>query len=114
MARQTRLRRRFRLRRWLPIAALALLASLYYKPVRSYVDARHALAGRALEVRELRRERRGLERRLAETESDEALLREARRLGYVKPGERLFVVRGIRAWERRGRSLEESGRRTTR
>jgi hypothetical protein len=26
--------------------------------------------------------------------------REARRLGYVKPGERLFIVKGIGAWRR--------------
>jgi hypothetical protein len=26
------------------------------------------------------------------------LLREARRLGFVKPGEQLFIVRGIAAW----------------
>ncbi len=27
-------------------------------------------------------------------------MREARRLGYVKPGERLFIVKGINAWRR--------------
>ena len=26
------------------------------------------------------------------------LVREARRLGFVKPGEQLFIVRGIAAW----------------
>jgi len=28
------------------------------------------------------------------------LIREARRLGLVKPGERLFIVRGIAAWRK--------------
>ena len=41
-----------------------------------------------------------LERRLAEADTPEALAREARRLGYVKPGERLFIVKGIDAWRR--------------
>jgi hypothetical protein len=27
--------------------------------------------------------------------------REARRLGYVVPGERLFIVKGIQSWRRR-------------
>ena len=34
------------------------------------------------------------------TTSDAALAREARRIGYVKPGERLFIVKGINAWQR--------------
>ena len=34
------------------------------------------------------------------TTSDAALAREARRIGYVKPGERLFIVKGIAAWQR--------------
>jgi hypothetical protein len=29
------------------------------------------------------------------------LIREARRLGLVKPGEQLFIVRGIAAWRKR-------------
>jgi hypothetical protein len=32
--------------------------------------------------------------------SDAALAREARRIGYVKPGERLFIVKGISSWQR--------------
>jgi hypothetical protein len=30
----------------------------------------------------------------------EQLVREARRLGLVKPGERLFIVKGIPAWRK--------------
>jgi hypothetical protein len=29
-----------------------------------------------------------------------ALAREARRLGYVRPGEHLFIVKGIAAWKK--------------
>ena len=32
--------------------------------------------------------------------SVDSIEREARRIGYVKPGERLFVVKGIPAWRK--------------
>ena len=35
-----------------------------------------------------------------EADTPEALTREARRIGYVKPGERLFIVKGIAGWRR--------------
>jgi hypothetical protein len=41
-----------------------------------------------------------LQRRLTQGDTEEALTREARRLWYVKPGERLFIVKGIDAWRR--------------
>jgi cell division protein FtsB len=94
------LRRRPRLLRWFALAALLLIGLLYYSPVRSYVDTRGALAGRLAEVRELERERASLRRRLAARSSEEALRREARKLGYVRPGERLFIVKGVPAWKR--------------
>ena len=43
---------------------------------------------------------RFLERRLADSDTPQAVTREARRLGYVEPGERLFIVKGIAAWRR--------------
>ena len=49
----------------------------------------------------LQAERTRLERRLVLAQSVETLGREARRLGYVKPGERLFIVKGILQWQRR-------------
>ena len=41
-----------------------------------------------------------LELRLVNTKSVGSLEREARRIDYVKPGERLFVVKGIPAWRK--------------
>lgn len=76
------------------------VAFLYYQPLRSYFGTRHALENRAAEVRALRAEKRALERRLAAGDTPEALAREARRLGFVKPGEQLFIVKGIDAWRR--------------
>ena len=51
-------------------------------------------------MRALRAQKLRLERRLAESDTAQAVTREARRLGYVKPGERLFIVKGIAAWRR--------------
>jgi hypothetical protein len=41
-----------------------------------------------------------LGRRLAGGDTPAAVEGEARRLGYVKPGERLFIVKGIVSWRR--------------
>ena len=98
------------LRRWLAAGALVVIGLLYYKPVRTYVDTRHALAGRAAEVHELQRERAVLSRRVTASTSPEALAREARRLGLVKPGERLFIVKGIPAWRRAHSTLRRRER----
>lgn len=88
------------LRRWLGIGALALIAFLYYKPLRTYFGTRSALAERKAEVRALRAEQRKLDLSLARSGSTEELAAQARALGFVKPGERLFIVKGIGAWKR--------------
>jgi hypothetical protein len=51
-----------------------------------------------------------LERKLRLSTSDGALAREARRLGLVRPGERLFIVQGIDAWKRLRSSIAGRGR----
>jgi cell division protein FtsB len=109
--RQKRARRPSRsslVRRWVALGALVLVAALYVQPLRAYLAARGTVAGQAAEVRVLERQHRVLRRRLAERRSDTALLREARRLGYVRPGERLFVVKGIPAWRQARARLDES------
>ena len=86
---------------WLvAVAALALLGFLYYRPVKAYVRAQAALEERAAEVRQLTAERTKLRRRLRLDVSGATLVREARRLGLVRPDERLFIVKGIDAWQR--------------
>jgi cell division protein FtsB len=95
-------------RRWVALGGLVLVGALYVQPLRSYLETRGTVAAQAAEVRELRREHARLERRLAIRTSDAALLREARRLGWVKPGERLFVVKGIPAW-RAARAAQAGG-----
>ena len=86
--------------RWLALAGLVLIGFFYYQPVRSYFETRDALERRLAEVQALERERRILERGLASSSTDAAVARVARRLGFVKPGERLVIVKGIRAWRR--------------
>jgi cell division protein FtsB len=96
-----RSRRRPPLARWLAVGTLAVVALLYYRPLKSYFEMRSALEHRAAEVQSLRTERRVLARRLAGSDTPEALARRARRLGLVKPGERLFIVKGIDEWRAR-------------
>jgi hypothetical protein len=71
---------------------------LYYRPLASYFETRNNLAAERAEVETLRIARAQLELRLTNSTSSEATEREARRIGYVKPGEELFVVKGIPAW----------------
>lgn len=86
--------------RWFAVAAIALIGLLYYKPLRSYFGTRAELHARKAEVRQLSAQKRTLERRLAQVGTGEALLRQARRLGLVRPGERLYIIKGIEAWRR--------------
>ncbi len=86
--------------RWLAVAVVGFVAFLYVQPLRSYFSTRDALAQRAKEVRVLRAEKARLQHQLLTADTPEVLTREARRLGYVKPGERLFIVKGIAAWRR--------------
>ncbi len=95
-----RLRRRRRLSRWLALGVVVLLALLYYRPVQAYLSTHRTLDARTAEVRALAARKHRLEERLAEIRSGATLVREARRLGLVKPGEHLFIVRGIPAWRR--------------
>jgi cell division protein FtsB len=95
--------------RWLAVGGLVVVALLYYRPLRTYLHTRHALSERAAEVRALRAEKRSLERRVTASTSADALTREARRLGLVKPGERLFIVKGIDAWLRAHSTIRRGG-----
>ncbi len=91
-------RRRLRLL-WAVVLVLGAVY-LYYRPISSYVETRNELATRRAEVQSLRSIRTELDLRLANFGKTDSLEREARRIGYVKPGERLFVVKGISEWRR--------------
>jgi cell division protein FtsB len=100
-AKRKRKHTRVTLKRWLTLGAVTLVALLYAKPVRSYLSARHEVAQRQAEVRSLAAQKRVLLGRVAFSTSNEALAREARRLGFVRPGEHLYIVKGIPAWRDR-------------
>jgi cell division protein FtsB len=91
-------RRRFRLL-W-GVAIVGIAVYLYYRPISSYFETKRELAAERAQVDSLRRVREDLRLRLVNSTSAAATEREARRLGYVKPGERLFVVKGIPAWRK--------------
>ena len=106
--RASRPRRRVPILRWAALATLAVVALLYYRPLKSYVETRGALQERQGEVAQLRAKRDELARRLEEADTPDELARRARKLGLVKPGERLFIVKGIEEW-RRGRGSRLGG-----
>ena len=81
-----------------------LFALLYYRPLKAYIDARGELAQKRAAVQQLQLEKRRLEHRLGSSTSLDTLAREARALGYVRPGEHLFIVKGINEWRKRERA----------
>ena len=81
-------------RLWLVVVA-GVVAFLYYQPIATWLETRADLEQRAAEVRGLRAQKTRLEARLERASSLAALGREARCIGYVRPGERLFIVTGV-------------------
>jgi cell division protein FtsB len=86
--------------RWLIAVAALVIAFLYYRPLHSYVQTSQMLARRTAEVHSLRTQGQSLRQKLTEAAGDDALARDARRLGLVRPGEKLYIVTGIDAWRR--------------
>jgi cell division protein FtsB len=94
------LRTRLKPTRMLALGAVALVAFLYWKPLHTYLRTKHELQARQAQLQSLRAERRHLRQLIARAGTDPELVRQARKLGLVKPGERLFIVRGISDWRR--------------
>ena len=78
--------------RWLALGVLALIAAAYVQPLRAYLSARDEVERRRVEVTALERRHRTLAARLAYARTDEFVVREARKLGLVRPGETAVVV----------------------
>ena len=95
MARRRRPSRSRLVLRWLGLAVVLVIALGYIQPLRAYLDAREQVQTRSADIANLERERDTLERRLEFTDTDAFIEREARRLGLVRPGERLFIVKGL-------------------
>ena len=99
--------------RWLAVGALVLVGLLYDRPFGTYLERQDTAAARQAQVSVLAARRAALERRLRYVESEAAVAREARRIGYVKPGEQLFIVKGIPVWravKRTGATIARGGR----
>jgi hypothetical protein len=62
------------------------------------------------EVLQLAAQKRELRRRLNVATSTDELAREARELGYVRPGEHLFIVKGIKAWQKVHSRIDGGGK----
>jgi cell division protein FtsL len=86
--------------RWCILGVSVFVAFLYYQPLSSYLETRSTLHERADEVERLRDERARLQARLADSTTVAALAREARRMRLVRPGERIFIVKGVEEWRR--------------
>ena len=83
--------------RWLGVAVVAFVAFLYSQPLRSYLSTRDALSSSGPR-RSLAPCAKAAARAAARGARHPAALRaRARRIGVVKPGERLFIVKGIAA-----------------
>jgi hypothetical protein len=85
--------------RWLPVAVVCAIAVAYVQPVRSYLDARASVAERRAEQQTLLRKQAALREELELAGTETFIEREARLIGLVRPGEKLFIVRGIEAWK---------------
>ena len=94
--------------RWCILGVAAFVAFLYYQPLSRYLETRSALNERAAEVEQLRQQRARLQARLEDSATVTALAREARRMRLVRPGERIFIVKGVEEW-RRAQTRARSG-----
>jgi cell division protein FtsB len=104
--RPRRLTRPARPLRWIGLVILLAVAVGYVQPLRAYRDARADVTAQRAEVERIARANVALQQRIAEAGTAAYVEREARKLGLVKPGERLFIVTGIDEWkhERRARA----------
>jgi cell division protein FtsB len=96
-------------RRWLAVALIGMIGYAYYHPLRSWLETRHELQSRRAEVAQLAAEKRELVRRLQAGARLDSLAREARQLGYIRPGEHLFIVKGIKAWQKQHSRIDGGG-----
>jgi hypothetical protein len=84
-----------RFARLLGLAVILAIAVAYVHPLGSYRSAQHAVAERKAQAAALAEENANLGRRLSLSGTEGFAVREARKLGLVRPGERLFIVKGV-------------------
>jgi cell division protein FtsB len=96
-------------RRWLAVIVIGMIGYAYYHPLRSWFETRSELESRSSEVAQLAAQRHELLQRLHASASLDNLSRQARQLGYVRPGEHLFIVKGIKVWQKAHSRIGGSG-----
>ena len=102
--RPRRVSRPVRALRWIGLVILLAVAVGYVQPLRAYRDATADVAAQKAQIERIERTNATLEQRIEETETPEFVEREARKLGLVKPGERLFIVTGVDEWKHERRA----------
>ena len=83
--------------RWLGAVVVVAIGLAYVHPLRNYSAAKGRVAEGRAELTTLEREIEDLDRRIAVSGEDSFVERQARLLGLVRPGERLFIVKGVEA-----------------
>jgi cell division protein FtsB len=96
MDRRTRIRWD-RLGRWALLGVFALVLALYVGPAARWVSTYRAAKQKRAEVAQLRAENTSLRSQQARLEGAASLERQARRLGMVRAGEKLYVISGTGA-----------------
>src|SRR5262249_34582113 len=97
-------------RRWLVVVLVAMIGYAYYHPLRSWFETRSQLHSRAGEVAQLDAQKHELQQRVHAAETLDSVARQARQLGYIRPGEHLFIIKGIKAWEKAHSRIGGGGR----
>jgi hypothetical protein len=77
------------------LVALGLVLLLYVKPAARYFEAWQLSRDTQAEVKDLRSDNAALRARSRELARQSRVELEARRLGMARPGERVYVVRGL-------------------
>jgi cell division protein FtsB len=90
--RAVRSARLHRARRLAAVALLLLLLVLCVGPVRSYLRARTATQQLRTEVTQLDRRHAKLQAELRSASQRTALIAQARKAGYIRPGEKPFAL----------------------
>jgi len=81
--------------RWVGAAVLVVILLSYIHPLTSYRHARQEVRDRQASISQLERENTELTKKLMDAGTSEYVVREARRLGLVREGEHLFIVKGV-------------------
>ena len=87
--------------RWIGAAILVAIALSYIHPLTSYRHAQQEVRDRQAAIASLERDNAALTKELMDAGENDYVIREARRLGLVREGEHLFIVKGVGSSEER-------------